>query len=123
MEYSIGEFSWKTGLGIHTLRYYEHEGMILPERTTANRRRYSERDVAWAAFLLRLKETGMPIREIRRYAALRSEGDDTLSARMEMLTAHRANLAAEMEKLHAHMEALDDKIAFYRVEIAERGKE
>ena len=65
----------------------------------------------------------MPIREIRRYAALRSEGDDTLSARVEMLTAHRANLAAEMEKLHAHMEALDDKIAFYRVEIAERGKE
>ena len=42
---------------------------------------------------------------------------------MEMLTAHRANLAAEMEKLHAHMEALDDKIAFYRVEIAERSKE
>ena len=65
----------------------------------------------------------MPIREIRRYAALRAEGDDTLSARMEMLTGHRANLATEMEKLHAHMEALDDKIAFYRAEIAERGKE
>ena len=65
----------------------------------------------------------MPIREIRRYAALRSEGDDTLSVRMEMLTARRANLAVEMEKLHAHMEALDDKIVFYRVEIAERGKE
>ena len=85
MEYSIGEFSRKTGLGIHTLRYYEHEGLLLPERTAANRRCYSERDVAWAAFILRLKETGMPIREIRRYAALREEGDDTLSARMEML--------------------------------------
>ena len=123
MEYSIGEFSRKTGIGIHTLRYYEHEGLLLPARTAANRRQYSERDVTWAAFILRLKETGMPIREIRRYAALRAEGDDTLSARMEMLTEHRANLAAEVEKLHAHMEALDAKIAFYCEVIEEHGKE
>ena len=123
MDYSIGEFSRKTGLGIHTLRYYEHEGLLLPERTAANRRCYSERDVAWAAFILRLKETGMPIREIRHYAALRAEGDDTFSARMEMLTEHRANLAAEVEKLHAHMEALDAKIAFYCEAIEEHGKE
>ena len=122
MEYSIGEFSRKTGLGIHTLRYYEHEGLLLPERTAANRRCYSERDVAWAEFLLRLKETGMPIREIRHYAALRAEGDDTLSARMEMLTEHRANLAAELDRLHAHMEALDAKIAFYRAAIVECDK-
>lgn len=123
MEYSIGEFSRKTGLGIYTLRYYEHEGLLLPERTAANRRCYSERDVAWAAFILRLKETGMPIREIRRYAALRAEGADTLSARMEMLIEHRANLAAEVERLHTHMEALDVKIAFYCEAIEEHGKE
>lgn len=123
MEYSIGEFSRKTGLGIYTLRYYEHEGLLLPERTAVNRRCYSERDVAWAAFILRLKETGMPIREIRRYAALRAEGDDTLSARMEMLIEHRANLAAEVERLHTHMEALDAKIAFYCEVIEEHGKE
>ena len=123
MEYSIGEFSRETGLGIYTLRYYEHEGLLLPERTAANRRCYSERDVAWAAFILRLKETGMPIREIRRYAALRAEGADTLSARMEMLIEHRANLAAEVERLHTHMEALDVKIAFYCEAIEEHGKE
>ena len=123
MEYSIGEFSRKTGLGIYTLRYYEHEGLLLPERTAANRRCYSERDVAWAAFILRLKETGMPIREIRRYAALRAEGADTLSARMEMLIEHRANRAAEVERLHTHMEALDVKIAFYCEAIEEHGKE
>ena len=26
MEYSIGDFSRLTGLGIHTLRYYEQDG-------------------------------------------------------------------------------------------------
>ena len=64
----------------------------------------------------------MPIREIRRYAALRAEGDDTLSARMEMLIGHRANLAAEVEKLHTHMEALDAKIAFYCEAIEENSE-
>lgn len=28
MEYSIGDFSKLTGLGIHTLRYYEQEDLI-----------------------------------------------------------------------------------------------
>lgn len=27
-KYLIGEFSRLVGLGIHTLRYYEHEGII-----------------------------------------------------------------------------------------------
>ncbi|WP_201765758.1 MerR family DNA-binding transcriptional regulator [Treponema primitia] len=30
MEYSIGEFSRLTSVGIHTLRYYEQENLILP---------------------------------------------------------------------------------------------
>ena len=37
MEYSIGEFSELTGLGIHTLRYYEQEGLIAPKRNSGNR--------------------------------------------------------------------------------------
>ena len=68
MEYSIGEFSKLTGLGIHTLRYYEHENLIIPDRNSSNRRRYSDRDIAWIDFIKRLKDTGMPIKEIKRYA-------------------------------------------------------
>lgn len=37
----------------------------------------------------RLKDTGMPIKEIRHYAELRAAGDSTLSERMEMLVQHR----------------------------------
>ena len=32
MNYSIGEFSKLTNLSIDTLRYYEKEGLITPER-------------------------------------------------------------------------------------------
>ena len=117
MDYSIGEFSKATGLGIHTLRYYEHENLIIPLRNSSNRRRYSEKDIAWIAFIKRLKATGMPIKEIKKYAVLRAKGDVTLSERMEMLMQHRQSLDERIRQLQEHEAMLDEKIAFYRQEI------
>ena len=117
MDYSIGEFSKVTGLGIHTLRYYEHEGLITPERNSGNRRCYSDKDLLWIEFIKRLKDTGMPIKEIQRYAKLRAAGNITLHERMEMLTEHRAALNEQVKQLCEHMKKLDDKIDFYRREI------
>ena len=117
MEYSIGEFSKLTNLGIHTLRYYEHENLITPKRNSSNRRCYSDKDLAWIYFIKRLKDTGMPIKEIQRYAELRAEGDLTLNERMEMLTVHRESLNEQIKVLQEHMAKLDDKIDFYRQEI------
>ena len=117
MEYSIGEFSRLTNLGIHTLRYYEHENLIMPKRNSSNRRCYSDKDLAWTYFIKRLKNTGMPIKEIQRYAKLRAEGDLTLNERMEMLTVHRESLNEQIKALQEHMAKLDDKIDFYRQEI------
>ena len=117
MDYSIGEFSKVTGLGIHTLRYYEHENLIIPLRNASNRRRYSEKDIAWVAFIKRLKATGMPIKEIKKYAVLRAKGDVTLSERMEMLIQHRQSLNEQISRLQEHEAMLDEKIAFYRQEI------
>ena len=117
MEYSIGEFSKLTNLGIHTLRYYEHEHLITPKRNSSNRRCYSDKDLAWIEFIKRLKDTGMPIKEIQHYAKLRAEGDLTLNERMEMLTAHRESLNEQIKVLQEHMAKLDDKIHFYRQEI------
>ena len=117
MEYSIGDFSKLTGLGIHTLRYYEHEGLIAPERNSSNRRCYSDKDFTWIEFIKRLKDTGMPIKEIRHYARLRADGDSTLSERMEMLVQHRQALDEQIAQLQAHKIKLDEKIEFYRNKI------
>ena len=115
MEYSIGEFSRLTNLGIHTLRYYEHENLITPKRNSNNRRCYSDKELVWIEFIKRLKDTGMPIKEIQRYAELRTKGDITLNERMEMLTVHRESLNEQIKVLQEHMAKLDDKIDFYRL--------
>ncbi len=117
MEYSIGQFSRLTNLGIHTLRYYEHENLITPKRNSSNHRCYSDKDLAWIEFIKRLKETGMLIKEIQHYAELRAKGDLTLNERMEMLTMHRESLNEQIKVLQEHMAKLDDKIDFYRHKI------
>ena len=117
MEYFIGDFSKLTGLGIHALRYYEHEGLIVPERNSSNRRCYSDKDLTWIEFIKRLKDTGMPIKEIRHYAQLRAGGDSTLFERMEMLVQHRQTLNEQIAMLQEHKIKLDEKIEFYRNEI------
>ena len=117
LEYSIGEFSKLTRLGIHTLRYYEHEHLITPGRNSSNRRCYTDKDLAWIDFIKRLKDTGMPIKEIQHYAELRANGEATLSARMEMLISHRKALNEQINQLKEHMGKLDEKIEFYQRKI------
>lgn len=123
MEYTIGEFSKLTDLGIHTLRYYEHEGLLTPERNSSNRRCYSDKDLVWIEFIKRLKDTGMPIKQIQHYAKLRAEGDLSLNERMKMLTMHRESLNEQIKVLQEHLAKLDDKIDFYHHEIERIAKE
>ena len=117
MNYSIGEFSRLTDISIYTLRYYEKEVLITPDRKENGRRMYSENDVKWVEFIKRLKDTGMPIKEIKKYAALRAVGNSTLRERMAMLKKHRTNLNEQISKSQEHLQKLDDKIVFYQSEI------
>lgn len=121
MLYAIGEFSRQTGLSVHTLRYYEKEGLLTPDRDPAGRRLYSDRDIDWVAFIKRLKDTGMPLREIKRYSSLRIAGDETLCQRLELLERHQEHLSEQIRQLKEHENKLNEKIAFYRARIVERG--
>lgn len=114
MTYSIGDFSVVTGVSIDTLRYYEKEGLLRPQRDSNNRRVYMETDERWVAFLLRLKATGMPLVEIKKYSDLRSIGDTTIGKRMSLLLEQRERLDEQRTVLNNHIEFLENKIQIYR---------
>lgn len=122
MNYSIGDFSVITGISIYTLRYYEKELLIIPSRKENGRRSYAESDIAWIQFIKRLKDTGMPIKDIQKYAKLRSQGDTTMVERMEMLARHRTVLKEELGKLEEHLSNLNEKISCYRTEIEKQNQ-
>jgi DNA-binding transcriptional MerR regulator len=112
---SISELSRLSGVSNYTLRYYEKAGVLAPATRAANgHRRYRTSDVAWLAFVLRLKVTGMPLAEIKRYAELRSQGNMTVPQRLAVLELHRARLVVNIQELSHNLAALDDKIGVYR---------
>ena len=117
MEYSSGQFAKLMGMSLDTVRYYEKEGLILPGRKENNHRTYTDGDISWMQFIKRLKETGMPIKEIRKYARLRSEGAATMGERMRMLVRHRHSLDEKIRQLKTHREKLDEKIAYYKEQL------
>jgi DNA-binding transcriptional MerR regulator len=83
-------------------------------RAPGGQRRYASADMDWLAFLLRLRETGMPIQGMQAFARLRSQGDASVGERREMLEQHLAEVQAKVAALQQSMQALSLKIAHYR---------
>jgi DNA-binding transcriptional MerR regulator len=111
---TIAQVSEITRLSADTLRYYEKAGLIeRVGRTTGNQRRYASADLAWLEFLLRLRETGMSIEDMERFARLRAVGDTTISDRIAILRDHSDRLAEHIRALQRNALALDDKINHY----------
>ena len=110
----IGELAKRSGLSAYTIRYYEKIGLLpYADRNQSRHRDYDASILVWIAFLDRLKTTGMPIREMLRYAALREQGSGTETARREMLEKHRERVRAHVAELNACLLVLDTKIDGY----------
>jgi DNA-binding transcriptional MerR regulator len=112
---TVGEAAAKVGLSVHTLRWYEQEGLVEPVgRDTAGRRRYSVADLDWLQLLTCLRTTGMSVRDMRRYAELARLGPETVSDRLRLFEEHRGRVLARIDDLHRDLEAINNKIAWYR---------
>ena len=117
---SIAEAARRTGVSVHTLRYYERAGLVVTavDRTASGRRRYHQLDLDWIVICTRLRATGMPIRTIRRYAELVSAGPGNEQERLALLEAHRAEVTARLARTREHLKLIDHKIDVYRGRLA-----
>lgn len=104
-----------TGLSAHTLRYYERVSLIRAiGRENNGYRYYSEKDVEWLRFLIRLRDTGMPIRDMLHFAKLRYLGDETVAERRRMLEDHKQQIREQIDQLIVNLEALNEKTDYYK---------
>jgi len=110
----IAEFAAASGVTAHTLRYYEKIG-LLPAiaRDAGGRRVFDAKDLDWIAFVTRLKDTGMPLAQIREYARLRDQGEGTARQRRQILETHADALADELARSRDHLDRIHDKISWY----------
>lgn len=117
---SIAEAARRTGVSVHTLRYYERAGLVVTtvDRTAGGWRRYRRIDLDWILICTRLRATGMPIRTIRRYAELVAEGPGNEHERLALLEAHRVEVADKLVEVQESLKLITHKIDVYRGRLA-----
>jgi DNA-binding transcriptional MerR regulator len=112
---TIADAARASGLSAHTLRYYERAGLLDPvDRNGGGHRRYTDADLGLIRFLTKLRATGMPIREVRRYAELLKAGEGNERDRLALLEAHRDTVLHQLEETARNLELIDWKINLYR---------
>lgn len=118
--HSIGEVAKILGISTHTLRYYEKEKIIIPVRDASGDRRYKDTHIKWLQFVIKLKETQMPIVKIKKYASLVLEGEHTTLERLSLLEEHKDSIKKQIRTLKAVDEMLEYKIVAYKDFISKR---
>jgi len=84
------------GMHAQTLRSYDREGLVSPDRSTGGGRRYSQRDIELLREVQRLsQDDGVNRAGIRRIIELESQVD--------ALRSRLAELTADMRVLHAEL--------------------
>ena len=116
---SPAEVVERSGFSIDTLRYYERIGLLdRIARSAGGRRQFNEDHLEWLGVLRCLRDTGMPIAEMRRYASSAREGDRTLEERLALLTEHAGRVQHTIDELLCQQEHLNEKIAWYQAQIS-----
>lgn len=112
---SIGEVAEQTSLSVHALRFYEREGLLVGpvRRTTGGRRQYATVDVQWLLICVKLRESGMPLADLKRFAQLVRQGPGNEAERLELLDTHRLRVEAQIQALEECRSVIAWKVDVY----------
>jgi DNA-binding transcriptional MerR regulator len=119
---SIGDVARRTGLSVHALRFYEREGLLLSQhvaRGTGGRRRYGPEDVKWLGICTKLRRSGMPLAEIRRFAELVREGPGNEQQRLELLREQQRRVKSQLTELEECLRIISRKVGVYEEHVAD----
>ena len=115
MNYSIGEVAEKMNISIHTLRYYDQEGLLpFLERSPNGRRIFHERDIILLNTIECMKGTGMQLKDIKQYVNWCVEGFSSVPQRYELMLQRKRDVEEQIENLNKMLATIDHKCEFYR---------
>ena len=91
------------GMHPQTLRLYERRGLVRPQRTAKNTRRYSERDVERLQRIQELTELGLNLAGVERVLAM----EEQLNAMSRQMQALQAQLLEAAEAMRREVERVE----------------
>ncbi|MBE6088842.1 MAG: MerR family transcriptional regulator [Clostridium beijerinckii] len=113
--YTINEVADICNISPYTIRFYDKEGLLpfVSRNSTTGNRQFSDSDLNVVKLICCLKNTGMQVKEIRRYIDLVMQGVETNGQRKQIMIDHRKEVIRQIDDLKKNLNIIDLKIALY----------
>lgn len=122
MGYTIKQVADKLELSAYTIRYYEREGLLpFVSRNKNGNRVFNDNDIEWIKLIRCLRNTGMPIGEIKRYVELCMQGDNTVEVRRQIIERHKQAVEQKIEQMKDYLKNINKKLSCYDDFLAGKG--
>ncbi len=115
--FSISDLTKEFDVTARALRFYEDEGLIAPQRDGLSRI-YSKRDRARLAWIMRAKNVGFSLSEIRELIDLYDLGDgrktqravtvEACRAKIDKLSKQKADIESSIQELTEFVEQIEN---------------
>lgn len=106
----IGELATRSGVSVRALRYYEEQGLLIPERSPSGQRHYPEDAVGKVGFFQDMYAAGLSSKNIAELLPCIDTGHTNVQQR-RMLHAERDRIHGRISQLQAALRRLDEVIA------------
>lgn len=115
MFYTIGEMAKIMQVQPSTLRYYDKEGLLpFVERSEGGIRMFKESDYEGLCIITCLKNSGMPLKDIKEFMNMVQRGDASIEERLQLIQKQKAAMEQQMENVRKIMRILDYKVWYYQ---------
>lgn len=105
--HEIGEAAAATGVSAKMIRHYESIGLIPPaNRTFANYRVYTDKDLHTLRFIKRARTLGFSMKQIEQLLGLWQDRARASSKVKQLAQSHIAELEAKVKEMQAMIETL-----------------
>lgn len=114
MTYTIKDVAKITKLSIFTIRFYDKEGLLpFVSRNKSGIRVFTESDITQIMTICCLKNTGMQIKDIKKYIDYCMEGAGTIDSRKGLFVEHRNEIINQINALNENLKLIDSKLKIY----------
>jgi DNA-binding transcriptional MerR regulator len=118
MTYTISQVAEKMGVTVPTLRYYDKEGLLpFVDKNPDGTRVFKDEDFQGLQIITCMKNSGLPIKEIKKYMDLCQAGDSSLQERLEIFFERKEAVQKQIEELNKVLETINHKIWYYETAI------
>ncbi|NHN33763.1 MerR family transcriptional regulator [Paenibacillus agricola] len=113
--YTVQDAALITGLTEHAVRFYTDKGLVPSvQRNKNNIRLFDEEFINWLYGIKCLKQTGLPIENIKTYVDLCLEGDSTVPQRFALMMEYKEAALVQLEEAKRRVAHLEQKTIQYQ---------